>query len=745
MSASKVLRLALMCTGAAWVAATPVTAFAQDTTTQPAAAAADSSQAAPDDATAGLGEIIVTAQRRSESIQKTPLAISAVGAEALTKSGAVDATALTRLVPSVQISNAGHAQTFFIRGIGSFVANSLGDPAVALSVGGVFLARPYMLPGQFFDLERVEVLKGPQGTLYGRNATGGALNLIPKAPTFTNSADAALDVGNYSAIRGEAAANLALSPSLAFRGSFQIVSRDGYLSNGVSDDRHQSGRAQVRWEPDGRLSINLLGDYTHITGKGIGAIDVHNFDQDDRVITTDPKVLAILAQSGETKMANQQFVRDNIYGISGTVNYRSDLGTFTLIPAYRDSHVRFGIQTGFDYNANEKEHQYSTEFRFASDIPGPLKFVLGSYYLHETSAVDYGVSGGFPFPTPFGQKSHFRITTGTYALFADGTLKILPGVRLIGGVRYTDERKSAQSSGVIDTGAPVPAIKGRIAADKVTWRAGAEVDLRQDSLLYATVATGFHSGGFFVTIDDPKYRPEQITAYTAGIKNRFFNRKLLLNLEIFRWNFKDQQFSYLGLDSSFNATYITGNVGASKIQGAEVDVQYMLPTNTTLSVNGQYLNSKFKSFTYATIAPRTGCPFLPNAAGPGFVVNCTGLRPPNSPEWNITTQVQQNLRLANGRSIELRGLAHYQTATYVSFDFLPEEKQKAYWQFDASISYDISDRFGVSAYMNNITNKTIISNALAAPYTGIIAPGPGVTSAQILAPRTFGVRLMAHF
>jgi iron complex outermembrane receptor protein len=226
---------------------------------------------AKDADTGTLQEIIVTAQRREETIQKSSLAIQVIGASELKTAGVTDAKDLTLLVPGLQIGTGGPDTQIYIRGVGDFGASALSNPAVATNLDGVYLARPAAVAGQFYDIARIEVLKGPQGTLYGRNANGGAINIITNRPTFDHfGATADVEAGNYAAIKAEGAVNVPLSDQWAMRGAFQIVSHRGYLSDGTDDARQQGGRIETLWEPGRDVSLLLQGDYTHFGGNGPG-------------------------------------------------------------------------------------------------------------------------------------------------------------------------------------------------------------------------------------------------------------------------------------------------------------------------------------------------------------------------------------------------------------------------------------------------------------------------------------------
>lgn len=229
------------------------------------------SVAAADGASEGLAEIVVTAQRKSENLQKAAIAIASVGGDTLRSAGVVNPAQLTALVPSLQVSNGNGAYAnFYIRGVGNFTGNALTESAIAFNYDGVYVARPSSTSGFFYDLERVEVLKGPQGTLYGRNATGGAINVLPRQPQFEWGGHANASYGNYDAVNLEGAINAPLAPDLAVRLTGIYNRHDGYMKDGTDDQKEYGGRLQLRYEPTSELSILIGADYFHQGGKGPG-------------------------------------------------------------------------------------------------------------------------------------------------------------------------------------------------------------------------------------------------------------------------------------------------------------------------------------------------------------------------------------------------------------------------------------------------------------------------------------------
>ena len=304
--------------------------------------------------------------------------------------------------------------------------------------------------------------------------------------------------------------------------------------------------------------------------------------------------------------------------------------------------------------------------------------------------------------------------------------------RATGGIRYTWEKKEADGYyltmnticpgsfipppagpqfcfggfGQVNVPAPQITLNQSNTWDKVTWRGALEYDVTSDSLLYASVETGFKSGGFSLSSSYPVYQPETITAYTLGSKNRFFDKRLQLNLEVFDWDYKDQQISHLAYDANGTLVFPTLNVGHSTIRGAEANIQWLATTNTLLGVDAQYLHSRYDDYNYGTpyfgVPPASGCPYTIQPGPPTLaVLNCSGMTPPQSPEWTINLNARQTLHVGSYKLIGTVD-AHYQSSTMTGLDFLPVEEQKSYWVTDAFLSWSRLAGTGRSPAMSAI-------------------------------------------
>lgn len=279
--------------------------------------------------------------------------------------------------------------------------------------------------------------------------------------------------------------------------------------------------------------------------------------------------------------------------------------------------------------------------------------------------------------------------------------------------------------------------------DKVTWRGAAEFDIGKRSLLYASVETGFKSGGFFSSIDAASYDPETITAYTIGSKNRFLDNRLQINVEGFYWKYKGQQFSHFRSNSLGGQEFATENIGSSTVKGVELDTQVRATPTTLLTANVQYLDARYDSFVYRNPVgsgrPYVGCAVSQTTTA--FVVDCSGQRPPQSPEWTLALGAEQTIPLGRAGKLVAGGHTRYQSRSLTAQEFLPVEEQPAYWMSDLQLAYVTpGDRLTVTGFVNNVENTTVIGFSQIVPQSG-----NSLVAYTLRPPRTYGIRVGFNF
>jgi iron complex outermembrane receptor protein len=737
-------------------------------------AAQTTAQAAPSAQETKLPEIVVTAQRREESSQKISLALSVLSGQELVKAGVTDASALSNLVPGVKISFEGAQAQVYVRGVGTFAANSLAEGSVAFNIDGVYLSRPSGVGGMFFDIDRIEVLKGPQGTLYGRNASAGAVNVVTKNPRlglFTG--DLSASAGNYNAYSAEAAVNVPVGDKLAFRAAFQTAKHDGYLSDGTNDQNQTSGRVKILYQPNDVVKLLVAADYASIGGKGPGAADYPALVSGNPWVgLTDPRSNAVLVAGsigaltargaplavatplgGLAALKPIDHLNYKPWGVSANLDVNLGFATLTLLPAYRDTKGDYYSNTGgFGFGDSEDSKTTTFEARLANSGPG-YNWVVGAYSFNEHMTYD-SVVAALPFISSTNHVS--KLDDNTWAVFGQGSKELLPHLRLIGGLRYTDEHKAVAGSRVDFNSAGVgrPGVfAGEHSWTASNYKAGVEYDVAPQSMLYGTVSTGFKAGGFTIAGSSILvFNPEQLTSYEIGSKNRFFDNRLQLNASAYYWDYKNHQEPHLGPGPGGTVTFLTSNAGKATIKGVDFSAIYKLTADDTLNLDLEYNDTQYNSFSYDVNAgfanaQTTGCKIGPTHTSvidsTNVAVNsvdCSGFQLAKAPAWSGTVGYAHVFELSNGGRLTSAVNTHFSSQIWGGVDFIANEHLPAYNQTNFDLTYDAPGRaWSVTAFVKNIENSAAYTNSFEAQFVA------GLVHASILAPQTYGVRVAAHF
>lgn len=752
-------------------ASIPALALALCATAQ-AQEASNASPEASSGENVGLDEIVVTAQRREENLQRAAIAVSAVSGDALISAGVSDVNNLSKLVPSLVVQQSlGSATNFYLRGVGSFAANAFGENPIAFSFNGVYIGRASAPIGTFYDLERVEVLKGPQGTLYGRNATGGAINVIPRKPSLSGiDGDVTLEFGNYESKKITGGINLPLSDTVAVRVAGQGLDRSPYLSDGYDDEGGAAGRVSLLFEPSGTFSTLIVADYFKQDANGPGSVlapsDLVPLAPpiSDRIGAADPRSISVLRtrfagliNSGLVGTAQTDgFVKGEFWGVSATIEADLGFAGLTVIPAYRYSKPYYlSYNQGFFGLNDERDNQMSLEIRLASNGDQRLRYVIGGFYFYEQQVATNHFNQGRLSNTTFVA----NIDNDSIAGFGQLTYDVTDRLRAVGGIRYTRENKRQdtllrQLTPASPPNAPFVPIKGELSFESTNYRAGFEFDAGPQSLLFANVATGFKSGGFFISVADNTFDPEEIIAYTIGAKNRFFDNRLQFNVDGFYWDYKDQQIFFIGpIQSSpgvFGSGGVTVNAGNARIYGADAEVRYQLSPNILIGADVQYLNTEYTTFNYRTVSatgapPRNGCRVTPDASLPIvlparlFLIDCEGKPAVNAPEWSVNLSYQHMFPLGGGYDLVAAARTRIEASRFLTLEFLDDQRQDSYRTSDITLTLEgPGDRWALTGFVNNVEDRTLLAGSGLRPILS-------VAYNVLRPPRTYGVRGTVRF
>lgn len=696
-----------------------------------------------------LDEIVVTAQRRAENLQETPLAVSAITGEGLESAGVKSVIDLSATVPSLQITNTGGgASQIFMRGIGSTNVTEVGDPAVAYHIDGIYIARATATGALFYDIDRVEVLRGPQGTLYGRNATAGAINVITKKPTQQAEGSASVEFGNYDALSTSGMLNVPLDDTLAVRAAFQTTRHDGYqksitpgpqAGNDKDSQDDKSARIQALWTPTEKLSINLRADWLHRGGNNGGDVAYP-------METGDPRTI----------LSRVNTSRDNTYWSAGTeVNYDFDWAQLTYLVGFNsadDNRVGENPATHAPNYFHGLDETWSHELRLGGETDS-LKWVIGAYYFKEDNDVDFRIFQADNRYLSFIQPD---VSAMTKAVFSQATWSATDRLRVTGGLRYTEDQKGRNGGTYFtnNAGAITNTVTLNISDntwDSVNWRAGVDFDLSEDSMLYANVATGYKAGGYFDGVEPNDYKPEAITSYEAGVKNRLLDNSLQLNASAFYYDYRDFQVSAIGTIAGQDAT-VTLNADKAEIYGLEVETDFLLTEMDRIDASVSWLHARYKKF----LLPR-GDAFANNAANANVsrcytanysapaprAADFSGCQMARTPEWSINLGFQHEFALAGGASLTARVQTHYESAKYLEYHGFRQNRQDDFTKTDLTLTYAPSEgSWTVMAYARNLENDDVRTTSGPNANTGLATNGTGDFYAP---PRTYGVRVGIDF
>lgn len=741
-----------------------------------------------------LEEIIVTAQRRVTNLQDTPIAITALTAEDLREKGVVDLKGVAEATPNFQMTTSGNGSggsnfaQLFIRGVGQpdFIITK--DPAVGIYIDGVYLARAPGAVLELLDIERVEVLRGPQGTLFGKNTSGGALNITTKAPSDNFGGVAELRVGNYGRLDVGGSINVPLvEDKLALRVSALSRDQDGYYKrllpsadgtkrNG-NDVNVRSGRATLAWTPTEEFSVTLSGDLTRerqaatdyqavgITNSAASAPNIELYNRvvlvpqgtayDSRWIATDPWT---------TYSTSTSYANSDVWGVSGVVNWDPGVVKVKSITAYRDLDVSSKADadgTPADIVAsagiNVQQHQFSQEFQFSGEaFDDRLNWLVGLWYFEEKatdtqssrqlvglvealraapnrSIAPPGVAasvcpanGTGPASCLGGANNSANLRYdqtrlgnrwldgSSYAAFANADYKVTEAFSLTAGARVSKEKKNFRYYEVRPLQNNLVSFNNVTAGD--TWnvftpKLGAQYRFSKDLMAYASWSKGFKAGGvngrptradLFNTFD-----PERLTAYEAGLKGDFWDRRLRLNLAAYFSQYDDIQITRNTTDSTGAFIRLETNGGDGEIKGLEAEATVLLAEGLTLNAGLGYTDFKFTKL-------------LPQQAAAGTVLLTLDNKLPFVPEFTANLGVTYEVPVsADGAALRLHGDWRHSSSYFIDIDNTAAVAQGAYDMFDGRVTYvPAAGNWELFVAMSNITNKAVIANGVASPANG---------------------------
>ncbi len=675
-------------------------AFAADTNTQ----------------SGGIETVVVTAEKRVERLQDAPVAITVVNSQQLFRDNVLTADQLQYSVPEITFNG-----QYAIRGISTQSFSAASENDVAVIIDGVVQGQGDVPVNSLFDVQRVEVLDGPQGMLYGRNSAAGAINIVTNAPDLSQQEFLAhVDIGERGYQVYQGVANLPLSDNLGLRlsgfsddetGAFTNVFSGGHLGS----TSHSGGRLRLLWEPTSNLTVNVTADYE----KKFGNEAVFTVRQ------ATPPMSTILAGCGITPGDNNYkacldgpdfAVREN-YGVSVQADYTFDGLTLTSITSDRQyTSVGQGdtdmlpinllnINTGRSY-----DNQFSQEFRIASPTGDRLEYVAGLYFYDYTAHVSSDQAGTlFLLPFIADRFNTTSVNTFSYAAFGQATYHVTDAFSLIAGGRFTDDliRQTENFGYNPAEGLPFPGFTfsgtypNRMSTENFSYRVGGQYKFSPDAMFYITYAKGYKSGTFSLAVPPVAVKPEIPTDLEIGAKTSFFDNHLALDVAAFDEtykNFQAQVFDVVGGIGQFDLA------NASQLHSRGVQANIVATPFDGLTVNGGiiYNRATYGNFVVACDAAYTvGCTLVNG----NLVTNAKGQQLFGAPLWKLNFGGQYDFAITDSLKGYVAGDLTYRAKTASTATVDPNTEIPGYATVNARIGVRLDDHYGISLFARNLFDK----------------------------------------
>ena len=661
-----------------------------------------------------LEEIVVTALKRSQSLQDVPAAITAISGDMLDDMAVDDIQDLYVQTPGLAFSRAGGEGQIYIRGVGSSAFGVTNDPSSAINLDGVYLTLANMGLTQFLDVDRIEVLRGPQGTLYGRNATAGAINIISRAPTDEVEGYATASYGNWNRREIEAAVGGPISDGVRARIAAKYLNDDGYTkdlepggSDDIDDQELAAFRATFEFDLGENATLKLIGDWSDFGSNNRTAKPL-----DDLSFAV---LLNAAPQDGIDVTRNNldTFFDWKTGGVTANLEWDiSDTVTLSSISAFRTYESDFFFNTdGTEQEVTRstfvyETDQYSQELRLASNGLDGWSWLIGGFFLDEDKSGALGL-GRATHPT-LGQVS-FIIpnddTAESIAAFGQVTYDVSDALTLSVGARYSDEKKTDESS----VGAIFGDFRGLAAVGNVvqfnsrsdeqsynefTPRFGVEFRPDEDNLFYATVSKGFKSCGWNAFDNSPSFEPETLWSYEVGSKSELADGLVRFNTSAFYYDYKNLQVSAFR-----DGLTITTNAAEATVWGLEAEVN--MRASEQLSINGSaaYLDATYDEFV-STFGNATG-------------VDLSGNRLNNAPKVSLNVNATYEVPLSNGARVDIFGQLSYQSRVFHTQNNEDLIGQDGFALLDARIAYVAEDEsWEIAVFGKNLTDEEYFQNTV---------------------------------
>lgn len=721
-----------------------------------------------------LEEVVTTARKRSEPLQDTPVAATVLGGQALDMTFHGDLKTLPFPAPNVNIAGVSafsNAVSVAIRGIQSADIDSTIDPPVGIFVDGVYIARPAASSMDLFDVEQIEILRGPQGTLFGRNTSAGALQIRTRRPSGEFGTRGKITVGEYGRFDVRAAVDLPIiEDKVNAKISVMSQTMDGYFTSNVNGrdlgaEEILSVRPMIQFTPNDKLDITLIGEY-------------HKNKSEPRLQQNESppeRLLCLLhgycgfdfdngSEEFDVDALDVGIIDAEIWGLTAEVNYEVEKGVFTFIGNYRKTEEiavydpDAVLYPMFLVDRDQPHTQYSTEFRFQSTGYDRFDFVAGVYFFHQEYELERNTTLGIVAPDPLTSLLSF---TGqdhdAWSVFGELHYYVNDKLTVTVGARYSDEEKEFYQ---LPFG-PAPVTGARIDNDE-SWsdfgpKFGLNYQWNNDLMTYFSYTKGFKSGGFNGRCGQEatcllSFDPEEVDGYELGIKADWLNNRLRSNIAVFWSEYTDLQRTAivpLPPGSANPQETVTDNAAGATIRGIELELTALIGDNLRLSIAAGILDAEYDSFC-ADIDGAGAYDSLPTSNCGGTVTQTTDLENPGgaasylvdedrsafdlarAPETNYSISAIYDLPLSNGGNMLFN--ASYTWIDDLFTDASENSLREDTHLLDASISYeDPNGRYRVSIFGKNLTNELYVDSRTLVP--------PLFDTRAVSAPRRYGIEI----
>ncbi len=704
------------------------------------------SLACPLPAYSQLEEIIVTAQRRQENLQDVPISVVAISGNELANSG-IDATlSIPEMVPSVQLLRSGPVAMFFVRGVGNTSAGTGEEAANAVYIDGVYVSDMKGTALKFNNIERIEVLKGPQGTLFGRNASGGLINVITKEPGDQLEVDVNVGFSNYDTTTMQAYVAGPISNNL--KADIALTSTDqqeGWgerLNDGDDAFLGWDWGARSKWvlEPSDTTKFTLSGEYGKMSS-----------DFSSNFLLAQGAVSALGNDSADDEFdtrANEDTFTDQ-RNSALTLTAEIDLGwaTLTSISGYRDNETEtsLDVDTGpvplVRININSSTTTFQEEIRLASNDTEPLSWQTGLFFLNAESELKPQRLTGLAFGALDNGNSVFsKLETESVAAFGEVTYALTPTTHITAGLRYTEDERDLNGSVVpLGTGGVVVTRRDSVSDDEMTYRFAIRQDIGDNHNVYASYNRGFKSGTFSMSaiLNDP-VDSQTIDAYEIGLKSELLDSRLRVNVAAFMYDISDYQIRAVAPGAGANAVLL--NAAEVEVTGLELEFEAAPMEGLNIFGYATFLDSEYADFPGALFTYPNPSSCTPGANPPGSstgaptggssscIGDAAGNDTPLAPEFAASLGGTYTMATSGGGEVRMTALYSYNDG--FSFESDNRLVQPSFGLLNASVAYQPNAHWSVELWGRNLNDELHYVQKIGSSTGDFEVPA---------APRTYGV------